>query len=55
MCNALQELGVVHERIAIRGYGEADPIAANNTAQNRQLTRRVEIVLSAARDKVMQR
>lgn len=44
--NALQELGVARERIAIRGYGEAYPVAANDTAQNRQLNRRVEIVLS---------
>ena len=44
--NALQELGVARERVAIRGYGEAYPVAANDTAQNRQLNRRVEIVLS---------
>lgn len=44
--NALQEQGVARERIAIRGYGAAYPVAANDTAQNRQLNRRVEIVLS---------
>lgn len=44
--NALQEQGVARERISIRGYGEAYPVAANDTAQNRQLNRRVEIVLS---------
>lgn len=44
--NALQEQGVARERIAVRGYGEAYPVAANDTAQNRQLNRRVEIVLS---------
>ena len=43
---ALQELGVARERIAIRGYGETHPVAANDSAQNRQLNRRVEIVLS---------
>jgi outer membrane protein OmpA-like peptidoglycan-associated protein len=43
---ALQDLGVARERIAVRGYGEAYPVAANDTAQNRQLNRRVEIVLS---------
>ena len=43
---ALQDLGVAPGRIAVRGYGESYPIAANDTAQNRQLNRRVEIVLS---------
>ncbi|MCX7173378.1 MAG: OmpA family protein [Proteobacteria bacterium] len=53
--SALQELGVGRERIAIRGYGESYPIASNNTAENRQLNRRVEIVLSDASGKVIQR
>jgi outer membrane protein OmpA-like peptidoglycan-associated protein len=44
--SALVEMGVARERIAIRGYGEALPVAANDTAANRQLNRRVEIVLS---------
>ncbi len=43
---ALLELGVAGERVAIRGYGEAYAVAANNTAENRQLNRRVEIVVS---------
>jgi outer membrane protein OmpA-like peptidoglycan-associated protein len=30
----------------MRGYGEAYPVAANDTAGNRQLNRRVEIILS---------
>ncbi|MEN3292909.1 MAG: hypothetical protein V7642_2162 [Burkholderiales bacterium] len=53
--SALQELGVARERVAIRGYGQAHPVASNNTAQNRQLNRRVEIVLSDASGKVTQR
>ncbi|OGB26864.1 MAG: flagellar motor protein MotB [Burkholderiales bacterium RIFCSPLOWO2_02_FULL_57_36] len=53
--NALQEMGVGRDRVAIRGYGEAYPIAANNTAENRQWNRRVEIILSDANGKVMQR
>jgi outer membrane protein OmpA-like peptidoglycan-associated protein len=44
--SALLEQGVAPERIAIRGYGESYPVAANETAANRQLNRRVEIVLS---------
>lgn len=43
---ALVELGVSRERVAMRGYGESYPVAANDTAPNRQLNRRVEIVLS---------
>lgn len=53
--SALQELGVGRERIAVRGYGETYPVAANNTAQHRQLNRRVEIVLSDADGKIIQR
>lgn len=53
--SALQELGVARERVAIRGYGEANPVAANDTARNRQLNRRVEIILSDASGKVAPR
>jgi outer membrane protein OmpA-like peptidoglycan-associated protein len=47
--DALLELGVARAQIAVRGYGEAYPVAANDTAANRQLNRRVEIVLSDER------
>jgi outer membrane protein OmpA-like peptidoglycan-associated protein len=43
---ALLEQGVAGDRVATRGYGESHPVAANDTAANRQLNRRVEIVLS---------
>ncbi|HEX9172497.1 MAG TPA: OmpA family protein [Telluria sp.] len=43
---ALASMGVPRERIAMRAYGEAFPVAANDSATNRQLNRRVEIVLS---------
>jgi outer membrane protein OmpA-like peptidoglycan-associated protein len=46
VAQALVSLGVPRERIGMRGYGEAFPVAPNNTASNRQLNRRVEIVLS---------
>jgi outer membrane protein OmpA-like peptidoglycan-associated protein len=46
VAQALVSLGVPRERIGMRGYGEAFPVAPNNTAANRQLNRRVEIVLS---------
>jgi outer membrane protein OmpA-like peptidoglycan-associated protein len=53
--SALQETGVSSERIALRGYGEAHPVAGNTSAANRQLNRRVEIILSDVDGKVMQR
>lgn len=45
----LLNLGVTGERVAMRGYGQEYPVAANDTASNRQLNRRVEIVLSDER------
>lgn len=53
--NALQQLGVAAERIAVHGYGETYPVAANDTAEHRQLNRRVEIILSDAGGKVAPR
>lgn len=44
----LTNAGVDRQRIAVHGYGPGRPIADNNTAQNRQLNRRVEITLSDA-------
>ena len=52
---ALLELGVARDRVAMRGYGESYPIAANDTASNRQLNRRVEIVLSDDTGKITNR
>jgi outer membrane protein OmpA-like peptidoglycan-associated protein len=43
---ALTDMGVGKDRVAMKGYGEAYPVASNDTASNRQLNRRVEIVLS---------
>ena len=45
--NYLQSLGIGGERISTRGLGETDPIATNETAEGRQLNRRVEIVIYA--------
>lgn len=44
--SALMGMGVDERRIAMKGYGEAYPVAPNDTAGNKQLNRRVEIVLS---------
>jgi chemotaxis protein MotB len=38
--------GVKPDMIAARGYGEADPIASNATAQGRAQNRRVEVTLA---------
>jgi outer membrane protein OmpA-like peptidoglycan-associated protein len=48
-------MGVPRDRIAVRGYGEDYPVASNDTAANRQLNRRVEIVLSNANGMIPQR
>lgn len=53
--SALQEMGVTRERVAVRGYGEAYPVAANDTKENRQLNRRVEIVISDVSGRIPQR
>jgi len=52
---ALLELGIAPDRVAIRGYGKNFPVASNDNASNRQLNRRVEIVLSDADGKIIAR
>lgn len=44
--NALMNLGIERQRMTTQGYGAQFPVASNDTAENRQLNRRVEIVLS---------
>jgi outer membrane protein OmpA-like peptidoglycan-associated protein len=46
VAQALTSMGVAADHVATRGYGEAYPVASNDSAANRQLNRRVEIVLS---------
>ena len=43
---ALVGMGVSGDRVSTRGYGEAFPVASNDSADGRQLNRRVEIILS---------
>lgn len=43
---ALIDMGISSDRISTQGYGEAFPVAGNETASSRQLNRRVEIILS---------
>jgi len=46
VASALSSMGVPRDRIAMKAYGEAFPVASNNSASERQRNRRVEIVLS---------
>jgi outer membrane protein OmpA-like peptidoglycan-associated protein len=46
----LVQQGVTRNRIATRGMGLRDPIATNETAEGRQLNRRVEVVIYADED-----
>jgi outer membrane protein OmpA-like peptidoglycan-associated protein len=43
----LQAQGVASDRISTKGYGSADPIADNTTAEGRQANRRVEVAIFA--------
>ena len=43
---ALLDKGISSDRVTTHGYGEEFPVAGNDTAANRQLNRRVEIILS---------
>jgi outer membrane protein OmpA-like peptidoglycan-associated protein len=43
---ALVGMGMSSDRITSRGYGEAYPVAGNDTAAGRQANRRVELVVS---------
>lgn len=43
----LQQQGVASQRVSIRGMGENDPIATNDSEAGRQLNRRVEVVIYA--------
>ena len=45
---ALVGLGVGSTRLSARGFGDAQPVAANDTAAGRAMNRRVEVVFGAA-------
>jgi len=44
--NTLADMGVANDRMVVRAYGEAYPVAVNDNKESRQLNRRVEIVVS---------
>ena len=52
---ALLGMGMNSDRITSRGYGEAYPVAGNDTVAGRQLNRRVELVVSEDGGKVAPR
>ena len=43
---AMVDRGVGRDRLSTRGYGEAYPVAGNDSSSGRQMNRRVEIILS---------
>ena len=43
----LRSHNIAGSRVSAKGMGEADPIAANDTDENRSLNRRVEFVITA--------
>lgn len=45
--NYLVGQGVAASRLTTAGYGESQPVAGNDTAEGRQLNRRVEVVIIA--------
>lgn len=51
----LERMGVNRNRIAIRGFGESYPVASNETSEDRQMNRRVEIILSNDKGAIRQR
>jgi outer membrane protein OmpA-like peptidoglycan-associated protein len=51
----LEEMGVNRSRIAIRGFGESYPVASNDTSEDRQMNRRVEIIISNDKGAIRQR
>lgn len=53
--HSLRDMGVGQQRIAIRGFGESFPVASNDTPEDRQLNRRVEIILSNEDGAIRQR
>jgi len=52
---ALMERGVDRDRITALGAGEARPVSSNDSAQGRQLNRRVEVLLPDEAGQVMPR
>lgn len=52
---ALVDAGIDPSRIYVKGYGEAYPVASNDTSEGRQRNRRVEVVISDERGTIAPR
>lgn len=52
---ALRQRGIRGSRIQVRGYGEAYPVASNDTPAGRAQNRRVEIIISEGDSEIPQR
>ncbi|MGM0983185.1 MAG: OmpA family protein [Pseudomonadota bacterium] len=52
--NYLAQSGVSGNRLNMRGYGETQPVASNNTEQGRSQNRRVEITLTPIENRFQQ-
>jgi outer membrane protein OmpA-like peptidoglycan-associated protein len=50
VANYLNSLKVEPTRLTIAGFGEAQPIVPNTSAENRALNRRVEVIVNANAD-----
>ncbi len=46
VADLLREQGIPDERVAFEGYGAANPVAPNTTADGRALNRRIEIIVA---------
>lgn len=55
VASSLSQQGISRQRIEMRGYGEGYPVASNTSSTDRQLNRRVEIVLSEDGGKIKPR
>ncbi|KAB2913474.1 MAG: OmpA family protein [Dechloromonas sp.] len=55
VARSLSDQGIARRRIETRGYGQEYPVASNATTAERQLNRRVEIVLSEDGGKIRPR
>ena len=53
--NALTARGVDYRRLLTRGYGAAFPVAGNQTAEDRQRNRRVEVIISDEDGRIIER
>ena len=45
VADEFQAKGIAAERMTVKGMGEANPVASNETRQGRQMNRRVEVVV----------